>query len=101
MMATRASPSAGCMMYEGLTGWNPSQPPKSPHTPAHHGPPPLARCAVSGVARVGLVPQSPWLLGGASVRDNITLGRPFDPDLYARVRAGGSAPWDRCMNKGV
>lgn len=40
-------------------------------------------CTVNGTC--ALAPQEPWLLG-ASVRQNVIMGRPFDDERYEQVR---------------
>ncbi|XP_053208488.1 ATP-binding cassette sub-family C member 8-like isoform X2 [Panonychus citri] len=39
----------------------------------------------SGNSRIGFLPQTPWLYN-VSLRDNITFGMPFEPELYTKVK---------------
>uniref|UniRef100_T1KHX7 Uncharacterized protein n=2 Tax=Tetranychus urticae TaxID=32264 RepID=T1KHX7_TETUR len=39
----------------------------------------------SGNSRIGFLPQTPWLYN-VSLRDNITFGLPYDPELYSKVK---------------
>jgi ABC-type transport system involved in cytochrome bd biosynthesis fused ATPase/permease subunit len=38
---------------------------------------------------VGYVGQAPWVMGGHSIRDNILLGRPYDPQWLQEVGLEG------------
>ena len=40
------------------------------------------------VRRIGYVSQSPWLMRG-SVRDNVLLGQPYEPELMGEVSTRG------------
>lgn len=42
-----------------------------------------------GPGRIAYVGQTPWVMNG-TVRDNILMGQPYDPDRVQQVRAAGS-----------
>ncbi len=48
----------------------------------------LSGRAAQRARRLSVAPQSPWLTGG-SVRHNVLLGAPLQPQLYEAVRKGG------------
>lgn len=44
--------------------------------------------------RVALVPQTPWIIAGASLRENVVMGRPWDAERYAACLAAVSLDID-------
>ena len=53
------------------------------------------RCETEPGARVGYVPQTPWVMSG-TLRDNVLLGQPLDAQHYQEVDRVLSLPLVRC-----
>ena len=69
-----------------------------PYPPLAISTPPASppRCESEPGARIGYVPQTPWMMSG-NLRDNVLMGQPMDLQHYQQVRGGGRGAvllWD-------